>query len=162
MLTKSLLFALVAAFPTMTMAAGIFKTDTKPTVLYGELDQILEQILARNPAFVGSEVNPDPEDALSALSKRAEVLTCAVMATGQGREMEWADSRLISVGGNCGAPAKQCRRMTCKNTTGTYICSEGSDVSSVWASYGNCGHSSSKRPTDYPYPGGSPNGLCYN
>jgi len=31
---------------------------------------------------------------------------------------------------------------------------------SVWAGYGNCNEPDDKPPTDYPYPGGSPNGLC--
>ncbi|KAK3986580.1 hypothetical protein QBC44DRAFT_247869 [Cladorrhinum sp. PSN332] len=32
----------------------------------------------------------------------------------------------------------------------------------VWAGYGNCNHASETWPSNYPYPGGSPNGICYN
>lgn len=31
---------------------------------------------------------------------------------------------------------------------------------SVWVGYGNGNHPGNTRPTRYPYPGGSPNGLC--
>ncbi|KAK4160205.1 hypothetical protein QBC43DRAFT_293254 [Cladorrhinum sp. PSN259] len=221
MLPKSLLFALVAALPTVTMAAAvpelpqdasegglkwtgkIFKTDTEPTVLHGEIGQVLEQILALNPDYVASEVNPEPEeDAVAALSKRAEILTCATMATGEGRDINAGADHLLSVGGNCETPAKSCRRMTCNHTTASYLCSEGNPISvkcnslsrvvrrvrtdccngsppggggsgrsgyiyndriwSVWVGYGNCNHATNSRPSGYPYPGGSPNGLCYN
>ncbi|KAK4220648.1 hypothetical protein QBC38DRAFT_525498 [Podospora fimiseda] len=220
MLPSSLL-AFVAALPTVVMAAAlpelphdvseggikwtgkIFKDDKKPTVLYGEIEDILDQILALNPNYVASEVNPDPETAQSALQRRVETLTCATMATGGQYDITAGADHLVSVGAQCETPAKQCRRMTCKNTTGSYLCSEGNNISlscnslarivrrvntdccngkdkygsnssgksghiyndriwSVWVGYGNCGHSSSSRPTDYPYPGGSPNGVCQN
>ncbi|KAK4222859.1 hypothetical protein QBC38DRAFT_66394 [Podospora fimiseda] len=229
MLPKSVLLALVAALPTMTMAAAlpaedvpaelpaatfegitwtgkIFRDDLEPTVLHGDADAIYNQIMALNPEYVASEVNPDPEeDVLAALSKRAQVRTCKVMATGYRNDLMEAESRLRSLGSNCGAPAKQCRRMTCQNTSATYICSEANDVSvkcnslaslvqsihqgcctgrmdnnpeypfgsgksghiyndrvwSVWVGYGNCNHGSDSRPTQYPYPGGSNNGQCW-
>jgi len=31
---------------------------------------------------------------------------------------------------------------------------------SVWIGYGNCNHPVTRGPSTYPYPGGSPNGLC--
>ncbi|KAK4222952.1 hypothetical protein QBC38DRAFT_488779 [Podospora fimiseda] len=230
MLPKSVLLALVAALPTMTMAAAlpaedvpaelpaavfegitwtgkIFKDDVEPTVLHGDANEIYDQIMALNPKYVSSEVNPDPEEDVVAalLSKRAQVRTCKVMATGYKNDLIEAENRLRSLGSNCGAPAKQCRRMTCENTSATYICSEANDVSvkcnslgslvqsihnncctgktssdpaasfgtgksghiyndrlwSVWVGYGNCNHGSDSRPTQYPYPGGSNNGLCY-
>ncbi|KAK4671479.1 hypothetical protein QC764_606200 [Podospora pseudoanserina] len=144
-LPKSILFALAAipcvlaavASPRapdldlddgMTWTGRIFKTDTEVTELHGTATEILAQILAINPEYNAAEIAP--EDALEALEKRAEVLTCGTMATGDLDRSITAANDLKKLGQNCGAPSKRCRRMTCQSTTASYICSENSsDVS---------------------------------
>ncbi|KAK4185437.1 hypothetical protein QBC35DRAFT_465560 [Podospora australis] len=114
----------------------IFKTDAEPRVLEGEAEEILNQILAINPDYVAERVNPEyvPKDSNNDLTRRAETRGCAVMATGSKGDVDNAIRHLNSIGGLCQTPSRQCTRMTCSQTTGTYICSETSNVASVYCS----------------------------
>jgi hypothetical protein len=84
------------------------------------MQDIYAQILARNPDYVAAEVSP--EDAVATLEKRGETRTCGTMATGTLERSIEAGNDLRKLGGNCGAPRSACRRMTCKDTTASYIC----------------------------------------
>ncbi|KEZ44032.1 hypothetical protein SAPIO_CDS3760 [Scedosporium apiospermum] len=182
----------------MQWTGNIFEGE-EPITLYGTAEQIYDAIIKANPNFSGADVS-DAEARITPrdiLTKRNQ-LSCAVMATAGHYDAKNAGNYLRSLRGMCGAPNKECRRMTCQNTSASYICSEFSDGTSifcataadqvywiegtcckngngvsghsyadnrdysVWLGYGNCGHSSSSRPSSYPYPGGSPNGLCYS
>jgi hypothetical protein len=124
----------------ITWTGRIFKTDKDVTTLHGDASvscdstsyqkpihpltktqDIYAQILAINPDYVASEIAP--EDAASALAKRGETRTCGTMAVGNNERVIQAAGDLKKLGQQCGAPAKSCRRMTCKDTTATYICS---------------------------------------
>ncbi|KAK4177098.1 hypothetical protein QBC36DRAFT_300548 [Triangularia setosa] len=108
----------------------IFLTDAEPTVLYGTAEDIYGQIHALNPDYDPDVVNPDPIAARDRLlGKRAETLNCRSMATGGFHNLEDAYRYLNGLGSQCAAPAKACRRMTCKNTSATYLCSEGNPIS---------------------------------
>jgi hypothetical protein len=85
------------------------------------MQDIYARILAINPDYVASEIAP--EDAAAALQKRGETRTCGTMATGDHEHVIKAASDLKKLGQQCGAPAKACRRMTCQDTTASYICS---------------------------------------
>ncbi|KAK0663016.1 hypothetical protein QBC41DRAFT_234704 [Cercophora samala] len=113
----------------MTWTGRIFKTDEELTEIHGTATEILAKILAINPEYNAAEISP--EDALDALERRAEVLTCATMATGDLERAITAANDLQKLGQNCGAPAKACRRMTCQNTTASYICSETNSAVSI-------------------------------
>ncbi|KAH6638683.1 hypothetical protein BKA67DRAFT_652129 [Truncatella angustata] len=179
----------------MIWTGSIFPGE-KPTVLTGSAKDILGQITAINPDY-------SPDDSFEAINsnhtsvgRRDSSMSCGNIATGTDVDIGSSVSYLQHLGGTCGSPGRQCRRLTCDGTTGSYFCSEqdaethapckdiGDWVNfirmqccmgstgrsgsigftnkpySVWTGYANCNHPSSKRPTDYPYPGGSVNGEC--
>ncbi|KAK4172836.1 hypothetical protein QBC36DRAFT_196048 [Triangularia setosa] len=107
----------------ITWTGRIFKNDKDVTTLTGDATDILAKILAINPDYDASEIAPDDTTA-ALLDKRADYRTCAVMATGNLNELIWASDDLKKLGQNCSTPKRDCRRMTCRDTTATYICSE--------------------------------------
>lgn len=56
------------------------------------------------------------------LEKRGESRTCGAIAVGTLERSIEAAKYLKKLGGSCGAPSRACRRMTCKDTTASYIC----------------------------------------
>ncbi|KAK0667768.1 hypothetical protein QBC41DRAFT_278146 [Cercophora samala] len=108
----------------------IFVSDAEPTELYGSAEDIYNQIHTLNPDYDPDVVNPDPVEVRDVLlGKRAETRGCGVTATGSWENLQEASQFLRGLGSQCAAPAKDCRRMTCKNTSATYLCSEGNAVS---------------------------------
>ncbi|KXX75361.1 hypothetical protein MMYC01_207875 [Madurella mycetomatis] len=117
----------------------IFKDDAEETTLYGDAETIYRKILALNPEYVAEDINPIDSSFDSqnitieavddfGIAKRqqdGDVLSCGhVMATGDHGNIRSAGSYLRGIGGTCRAPVADCRRMTCQNTTGTYLCGE--------------------------------------
>jgi hypothetical protein len=56
--------------------------------------------------------------------KYSDTLYCNVMGTGDVRDLTHQQDYLLHHKGQCGAPAKSCRRLACHNTSGVYICND--------------------------------------
>ncbi|KLU92896.1 hypothetical protein MAPG_11848 [Magnaporthiopsis poae ATCC 64411] len=138
--------------------------------LHGDAQSIYDQIIAINPNYApedsaealgwigddasagsGVSVLSTTANTISTLASRA---TCKAMGTGQFLSIREGYRRLAQLGGNCGTPARECRRMTCNSpNSATYICSEQDaftdvacakvaqiiEVDIVATSRGNCG-----------------------
>ncbi|KAL8284322.1 hypothetical protein RB597_001576 [Gaeumannomyces tritici] len=107
-----------------------------PVELHGDVEDIFNQILALNPNYAptdsaealgmtGENAAPTSGTTANAMSVLANGVTCKVMGVGQFLSIREGYRRLAQLGGNCGTPARDCRRMTCNSpNSATYICSE--------------------------------------
>ncbi|KAK3315979.1 hypothetical protein B0H66DRAFT_604288 [Apodospora peruviana] len=133
---------------------------------------IYNQILAINPDYVAAPydnsteiVARDDGNDVSKLERRYTI-SCRVMATGWSGDA-WEGGSGVSISCRSAAAYIQdiilgCCKKSSVGSKGPVTGHIYDQDFSVWAGYGNCGHSTTRGPSTYPYPGGSPNGLCLN
>ncbi|KAH8201699.1 hypothetical protein TruAng_004137 [Truncatella angustata] len=146
----------------MIWTGSIFPGE-KPTVLTGSAKDILDQITAINPGY-------SPDDSFEAINsnhtsvgRRDSSLSCGNIATGTDVDIGSSeqDAETHAPCKDIGDWVNFIRMQCCMGSTGRSGSIGFTDKPySVWTGYANCNHPSSKRPTDYPYPGGSVNGEC--
>jgi hypothetical protein len=107
-----------------------------------EIQDIYEAIISVNPNYT-AEINDKDlplalrnkieADKLSARNTTAAASSyaCGVFKTGNANDIADGQNHLASLGGTCGASGTSCARMTCKNTSGTYVSGLCLDIKSA-------------------------------